>query len=154
MKTQRALIVEAALALERMAFVIAEPLDIDPVAELPNASHRAVIDIDGERTGFVLVAATDGFVREIAAGMLGIDFEEVVVEEHGEATVLELANVLGGHAIHEGDGDESTLRLCLPRIESQERCHELLLEAMANGFAGVVAAEQGRLVLAGVLPKG
>ena len=152
MTAQQGLVVQAAVALERMAFVIAEPIDVEPEAELQRARHFAFVAIDGDSCGFLMVAATDGCVREIAAGMLGIEVADLVVDEHGEATVLELANVLGGHAIYSGGGDDSPLRLGLPEASTRERCAELLRHARADGFCGVVAAEHGRLVLAGVLP--
>ncbi len=152
MTTRHDLVVQAALALERMAFVIAEPVEVAPEAELQRASRYAAVQIGDDQHGFVLVAANDGFVREIASGMIGVDLDEVAIEEHGDATVLELANVLGGHAIHEADGDTSCLQLGLPRLVTRDEALALLRSAKGSGFAGVVAAEHGRLVLAGLLP--
>lgn len=152
MTTKSSLVVQAALALERMAFVIAEPTDADPLHAIDDAPWRAAVTIDGEDQGFVSIAATDGFVREVAAGMLGIEPDEVDLAQHGEATIMELANVLGGHAIHEGGGDESPLRLGLPLQPTAQEVHALVERAMAHGFAGVVATDSGRLVIGGVLP--
>lgn len=151
MNLQRDLIVQAAVALERMAFVLAEPTEIDPEAALAGATLFAHVALHGTAPGFLMIAADDGFVREVAAGMLGIDPTEVSLAEHGSATVLELANVLGGHAIHEGDGDDSPLAIGLPEVTSRGHCIELVRRARADGFCGVIAAESGKLVLAGIM---
>ncbi|MGE3175302.1 MAG: hypothetical protein AB7O97_21945 [Planctomycetota bacterium] len=148
------MVVQAALVLERMAFVIAEPTDQDPLAAIAACSHCAWVRIGERDDGFVVVAAAEGFVREVAAGMLGLEPDEVALDDHGDATVLELANVLGGHLIHEQDGDLSPLRLHLPEAVTSARAGELITRALGlGGFAGVIAAEHGILVLAGTLPR-
>ena len=153
MTAQRELIVEVARALERMAFVISEPIDVDPVVALGQATHFASVALTGLGAGFVVLGATPGFLLEVASGMLGVDAADLAIEEYGDNTIMELANVLGGHAIHEGGGEDSPLRLGLPIHETRERALELLGLARLTGFAGVVATDAGRLVLGGILPQ-
>lgn len=144
-------VIDAARALERMAFVLAEPVDVDPEQALAAANHFASVAIVGNGLGFTLVAADDGFLCEVAAGMLGIEPNEVPLAVHGDPTALELANVLGGHAIHESDGDQSRLRVELPVRIDRTVAAALLQQARASGYAGVIATDQGRLLIAGVL---
>ena len=83
-------------ALERIAFLIVEPCD---EADLPGpfeATRRARIAITGVGEGAVWLDADDGFVCELAAGLLGCDSDEVDAATTGRDALSELANIVGG----------------------------------------------------------
>lgn len=142
----------AASALERMAFVVTEPSAASAGEVLAEAGFSARVEIRGEgRSGWLVVAATAGFVREVAAGMLGLDTDQVDVDDHGEATVAELANVLGGEMIMLAGGGDAPFRLSLPTPIDDERAGELVDDALDGGFTCVLAAESGKLLLAGTI---
>lgn len=141
----------AARALERMAFVIAEPGGQTAGEVLARASHHAQIDICSDScNAWLMVSATTGFVAEVAAGMMGMDPAEIDVDEHGDATVAELANVLGGELVMALGGAESPMRLGLPVPLDDETAGQRL-DAVAGGEAGwscVLQADSGQLLLA------
>lgn len=145
----------AANALERMAFVITEPSAASAGEVLAEAGFAARVEIRGDdRSGWLVVVATAGFVREVAAGMLGLEADEVDVDDHGDATVAELANVLGGEMIMLAGGGDAPFRLGLPAPVDDERTGQLVDQALAGGFVCVLAAESGKLLLAGSLDAG
>lgn len=144
----------AANALERMAFVITEP-GLETAGEvLANAGYSALIEITGEEPGdvtpaYLVVSATRGFVGEVAAGMMGMDPGEIDVDEHGEATVAELANILGGELVMAMGGDERPLRLGLPQSVTDEAAGTRI-DAVADGKHGwtcVLKSESGLLLV-------
>lgn len=146
------LVVKSALALERMAFVIAEPSIAPAAAVFEATEYFASVTIRGQGEGFVLVAASGGFTQEVAAGMLGVEPADIDPHEQGDATMQEMANVLGGHAIHEGAGDDSPLQIGLPQSLDRKAAAPLLERAVRDGFTGVLQGERGVLLIAGVLP--
>ena len=144
----------ASNALERMAFVITEP-GVETAGEvLANAGYNALIEITGEEPGdapraFLVVSATRGFVGEVAAGMMGMDPGEIDVDEHGEATVAELANILGGELVMAMGGAERPLRLGLPQSVTDEVAGTRI-DAIADGKRGwtcVLKSESGLLLV-------
>lgn len=141
-------------ALERMAFIMVEPVDATPGEVLANSLYHACIDLhqdDGK--GVVMVAATDGFLQEFIAGMLGLETDEIDVADHGEVAVKELANVLGGEAVMAVGGPESPLRLGLPEAIDETTCDELLsrIEGQPGYFSCALESERGRILVAGSL---
>ncbi len=150
-KAQRC-VVECVMALERMTFVIAEPTEQDPIENLPQAVHRALVELDGSGGGFLLLAADDGFVRESAAALLGVEPEEVDADEQGQVVVNELANVLGGHVIHEFGGEDVPWRISLPTVADENVVLQRIERARQDGFATVVAADLDVMLIAAVVP--
>lgn len=98
-------------ALERTAFVLAEPAEDD--ADLPPASHFARIEYTGPVHGHVYIAASDGFVRELASSLLGVESDEIDPAQCEDA-LRELANIIGGSVILELGGTDRLLSLGLP----------------------------------------
>jgi CheY-specific phosphatase CheX len=137
-----------ALALERMAFVVVEPGDADPQEALTSCVAHACVRISGEFERVVCVSATPGLVGEVAAGMMGVETEEIDVAEHGGATVAELANVLGGELVMLLTGGDSTLTLGLPREVDAAEAAACLASSGDTGFAVVLTADTGRLLVA------
>lgn len=136
-----------ALALERMAFVITEPLEQTPAEVLVKAAAHAAIDATGAEHYVVCVSATPGMVREVASGMMGMDADEIDVDDHGRATVAELANILGGELIMLLTSGDSQMSLALPRDVDDDEAGNLLDHAIQRGFVVVVGSEAGSLLV-------
>ena len=103
-------------ALERTAFVLAEPVESDRVASLPAPAHAAVIGYTGPKSGSVRLEATEGFLREVASSLLGVEPHEVDVEKDGLDVIRELANIVGGSVLLELGGDACPFSLGLPEV--------------------------------------
>lgn len=137
-------------ALERMAFVLAEPSDTPPGEALTHTGHHAAIEIVGEVGSVWLgVSASAGFVRELASGMMGLDPDDVDADEHGEPTVGELANVFGGELLLALGGDRLPMRLGLPRAVGDEAAGEHVDRAAdgPDGWVVVLRSDGGWLVV-------
>ena len=100
--------------LERTAMVLAEPaVDGD---EQPVATHYARITYSGPSHGTLLLGATDGFLRELAASLLGVEADEVNIDTHGSDALKEMANIVGGSMILALSGDICEYSLALPEL--------------------------------------
>lgn len=138
-------------ALERMAFLLATPSETTAADALPQCEHRAIIKVSSEHgVGWLLVAVSPGFVRELASGMLGIDPAALEPSEHGAAVACELANVLAGELLTRAGGVHATVRLGLPLECAASPCRRLVEEAQTavDGCVLVLAGELGPLVVA------
>jgi len=110
------------LALERMAFVLTEEVGEDLAMELGPYRHYATIGFTGQGQDVELfLAASDGFLLEFTANLLGLDENEVEVDEYGPQAITELATVVGGEVIVMMGGTEIDYSLGIPRkIEDEE----------------------------------
>lgn len=120
-------------ALERTAFVLADPCD-DPEA-LPSADVFAQIEFHGPEHGGVDLFASRGFTRNLASSILGCDASEVT-DAQGDEALRELANILGGSVIYRLGGEQCAFSLGLPRLGTSGE---------ANGPSCVLDAEGERL---------
>jgi hypothetical protein len=134
-------------ALERMAFVIAEPSEAPPAAALAECVAHANIVLRGLGQHTLTVAATPGMVREFASGMLGVDVDEVDVAEHADAAVGELANVLAGELVMMATAGDSPASLGLPRQIAAAEAAQQLAVAEATGFCVVLQSDLGKLIV-------
>lgn len=134
-------------ALERMAFVIAEPSAEPAGAVLPQCAAQATIVLRGLGQHTLTVAATPGMVQEFASGMLGVDAGEVDVAEHAQAAVGELANVLAGELVMLATAGDAPASLGIPNPTSAAEAAALLAAAEASGFQFVLASDLGKLVV-------
>jgi CheY-specific phosphatase CheX len=100
-------------ALERTAFVLADPCD-EPES-LPAADTFAQIDFSGPRSGCIELLASRSFARNLAASILGSDAAEVT-DIQSEEALRELANIVGGSVITALGGAECRFSLGLPRL--------------------------------------
>jgi CheY-specific phosphatase CheX len=100
-------------ALERTAFVLADPCD-DPDA-LPAADTFAQIDFHGPTTGNVELRASRAFARNLAASILGSDASDIT-DMQSEEALRELANIIGGSVITALGGSDCRFSLGLPRL--------------------------------------
>lgn len=108
-------------ALERTAFVLAESIDAGQATSLPAPSKYSRISYIGPTSGNVYLAASEGFIRELAASILGVEPEDIDPSNEGEDAITELANIVGGSAILKLGGEKCEYSLRLPElIEASE----------------------------------
>lgn len=100
-------------ALERTAFVLADPCD-DP-EQLPAADTFAQIDFSGPTRGNVELRASRTFARNLAASILGSDAADVT-DVQSEEALRELANIVGGSVITALGGSDCRFSLGLPKL--------------------------------------
>jgi CheY-specific phosphatase CheX len=100
--------------LERTAMVLAEPGE--PGEVVPESTHFARIRYRGPSQGTIILAATDGFLRELAASLLGVEATEVNVEVHGNDALKEMANIVCGSIILKMSGENCQYSLGLPEL--------------------------------------
>lgn len=120
-------------ALERSAFVFAEPAAAD--AELPGPAAFARIRITGSVCGELHLAASEGFLRELAASLLGVEPEEVDPAAHGADALKEMANMIAGSVVICYDGEHRAYTLGLPEVSTGESFRA----AGSRGLATTVA---------------
>lgn len=102
-------------ALETMCFVIADPV-ASPQGE--PLEHHASITIGDEDVKWILrLSSSGGLLTEVASGLMGLDPEEMELDEILPQTVLELANVFSGEVITLLGGEELPYRPGLPKAE-------------------------------------
>lgn len=100
-------------ALERTAFVLVDPCAPDATIA---PTHFAQVRFSGPANGALIVGASDGFLRELASSLLGINPEDIEVESEGLDAIRELANILGGSVLHDIGGQQSEFSLGLPTM--------------------------------------
>ncbi len=103
-------------ALERTAFVLAEPVDAERAAELPAETCFSRILYTGPDQGQLFLAASEGFVRELVSSLLGVEPQDVDPASQGEDAFKELANIVGGSTILELGGADCRYSLNLPEL--------------------------------------
>ena len=99
--------------LERTAMVLAEIAALGE--EHPPPTRFARIAYRGPSRGTVVLGATDGFLRELAASLLGVDTVDVNVDVEGNDALKEMANI-GGSVILALSGDRCDYSLGLPEL--------------------------------------
>ncbi len=101
-------------ALERTAMVLAEPSAVSN-GHAP-VTRFARIVYSGPSRGTLILGATDQFLRDLAASLLGVEADEVSVEVQGTDALKEMANILGGSVILAMSGETCEYSLGLPEI--------------------------------------
>jgi hypothetical protein len=104
-------------ALERTAMVLAELAD--DVDDHEPATAFARIAYSGPSKGALTLAATEGFMRELASSLLGVEPDEVEVDVQGIDALKEMANILGGSVIVAMSGESCDFSLGLPGIVTE-----------------------------------
>lgn len=140
-------------ALERTAFLISDPISDEEASSYGAPTWFSTIAYHGGSKGNIYLSATEGFVRELAASLLGVEADEVDLETHGRDAINELANIVGGSVTLELGSETNQFSLGLPesasasdvpgRSEGLTRCFidsedELLI------ISHVCEAQQGR----------
>lgn len=104
-----------AKALERTAFMMADPVTLDPDV-FATANRSAIIRYNGPQSGVVTLHTTDDFLRGLAANLLGLEPEAIDLASYGEDAIKELTNIVGGSVILELGGRDCTYSLGLPQL--------------------------------------
>jgi len=124
--------------LERTAMVLAEPAVEGDVH--PPATRFARIVYRGPSSGTLVLGATEGFLRELAASLLGVESMEINIDIQGSDALREMANIVGGSVILALAGGVCEYSLGLPE-----------LVASAEQPAGTVSVEATVVAEGGVL---
>ena len=101
-------------ALERTAMVLAEPAQAQTTHQ--PATRFARIIYTGPSRGTLVLGATDTFLRDLAASLLGVEPTEVSVEVQGTDALKEMTNILGGSVILAMSGETCEYSLGLPEL--------------------------------------
>lgn len=101
-------------ALERTAFVMADPMEPEQAEAYPAITHAACITYHGPSVGEVRLEASQGFAVELAASLLGVEPTDVSADDEGASALRELANIVGGSIILALGGDDCEYSLGLP----------------------------------------
>ena len=102
--------------LERTAFVLAEAVSAEEAANMPQPGGYSRIAYTGPSCGEVFLAASEGFIRELASSILGVEPDEIDPETQGRDALRELANIVGGSVTRELGGEVCRLSLGLPEL--------------------------------------
>ncbi len=103
-------------ALERTAFVAAEPADTEFLDELSSCEWFTRIRYTGPISGWVYLAGSRGFMLGLASSLLGVEVEDVTIEKEGLDALRELTNIVGGSVVSALGGDHCKLSLGLPEV--------------------------------------
>jgi CheY-specific phosphatase CheX len=101
--------------LEEAAFVFAEPA----VALLPWPDEIVEADLSftGPKTGRLLLATPPELAREIAAGLMGTDIDDPLVQAEGAEAVGEMLNIICGALLEAWFGEEAVCQLGSPEVQ-------------------------------------
>jgi hypothetical protein len=108
--------------LERTAMVLAEPAPEG--GDLPRPTRSARITYRGPSEGTLYLSATELFLCELAASLLGVEIADVNVDTHGNDALREMANIVGGSVILAMSGEVCEYSLGLPELVPQVDAHE------------------------------
>lgn len=103
-------------ALERTAFVVAEPADEDFLDELPECDWHSKIEYTGPESGSVILSGSTGFLVELASSLLGVCAEDVKTDGEGLDALREMTNIVGGSVVTVLGGVHCKLSLGLPEV--------------------------------------
>ncbi len=106
--------------LERTAFLLTDAMPPEAKDEFDRPAWFSTINYGGTSNGAIFLAASDGFVRELASSLLGVEHEEVDMETHGRDVVNELANIVGGSVTLDLGSDTQQFSLGLPEAATAE----------------------------------
>lgn len=107
----------ATAALERSAFVFAEPAEDQGAA--PEDALFARITVTGSIVGELHLAASEGFLRELAASLLGVEPSDVDPAAHGADALKEMANMIAGSVVVHYGGVDKRYALGLPEMSTR-----------------------------------
>ncbi len=99
--------------LERTAFLLTEPEPFD----LEEDAHHAHITYTGVlEEADVFLSASPGFLRELAASLLGLDDDDPSLEDELTEALSELSNILAGEIVVALGGEQECFALGIPGI--------------------------------------
>ncbi|MFK7741892.1 MAG: chemotaxis protein CheX [Planctomycetota bacterium] len=138
----------ASSALERMAFVFVDELDRPPREILDAAEAHGLIELRGSPGYLMSVSCTSGMIREIAAGMMGLDDATLDWRRYGGSVVSEMANVFGGELVQEVSQQGSTLMIGLPEVCDRARVQPHVDSAIGSGVCCAIGTDFGQMLIA------
>ncbi len=101
--------------LENQGFLFGELIDSDEVESGVESAIRVQIEFTSDtEKGSISLIAPHSVACEIAAGMLGLDPEDIEDENEAIDSFKELVNVTGGNLITEAWGAEKIFDLSIP----------------------------------------
>ena len=118
--------------LERTAFVLADHIDPKQASELPAPTYFSAIEYTGPHTGSVHLAASKGFLLELASSILGLEPNDINPDEEGIEALNELANIVGGGIVLDLGGIETSFKLGLPKNSKQDSVHNGLPDSVVS----------------------
>lgn len=125
-------------ALERAAFVLTDPAEPQEAFSYDQHAHITYTSSDEEAD--VFLSASEGFLREVAASMLGLEEDDpALTAELGEA-LTELANILAGEIVVCLGGEEKRFVLGIPdecgvdRVPADAASVSCGVESMGEGL--------------------
>lgn len=111
-------------ALERTAFVLTDQAESELTKGFDQHAHITYTSEDEEAD--VFLSASEGFLREFAASILGMDEDDPSLSDELMAGLTELANILAGEIVVCLGGEEKRFVLGIP-----QECHEESLPGSA-----------------------
>ena len=113
----------AVQALERFALLNVWPAETE--VETACAHHVQVHFAGDGESGRLVLSANDGFVTDLAGGLLGVETGQVNVVRDGEDALGELGNTLAGRVVELLGGVDRPICLSLPeRVDHVRRLPE------------------------------
>jgi two-component system chemotaxis response regulator CheY len=113
-------------ALERTAFVLSDPADVAPAKTFDR--HARISYRSESELADIYLSASEGFLRELAASMLGIEEDDPSIVEELGAALSEMANIIAGEIVVALGGEEQRFTLGIPKI--------VPIESIPKGRAG------------------
>ncbi len=115
-------------ALERIAFIIVDPIDEETheeaVVQSP-LSRFSTISFDGPVNGQLILATSDLFVQNMISSMIGEESGEINAAVEGQDALNELANILAGSVLLELGGKTHPFNLQVPQSASSQHFAEM-----------------------------
>jgi len=133
-------------ALERTAFLITDPVPPEAAHGFDDPSWFSTIGYHGSAKGELYLSASEGFVRELASSLLGVEPEEVDMPTHGRDAINELANIMGGSVTLELGSATRGFSLGLP----EEACPDDVPDAGSNVTRCYLESEGELLIISHV----
>ncbi len=128
-------------ALERTAFVLADPTDSQQAEELGQIEFFSILNYGNNASGAICLGASEGFVREMASSLLGVDDSEIDPTKEGQDAINELANIMAGSVILALGGDGQYFQMNVPRTTTASELPPL----SSNAVECFVESESGVL---------
>ncbi len=102
-------------ALERFAFLLADPMEQSALTASADGFWQAQVAFRGPRQGALVLIATPLLARQLAANLYGTE-GSAITPEQAEDALKELLNVICGDYLHRMDGSASIYDLSAPAL--------------------------------------
>ena len=106
-------------SLERAAFVLTDPVGLEVPATFD--SHAHITYKSAAEQADIYLSASDGFLRELAASMLGLEEDDPEIDADLGEALSEFANILAGEIVVALGGEEQRFALGIPELVGIEK---------------------------------